>query len=241
MGKNRAGRSADSPSGKIDYPSAFLQASYPLLDACWPVPRLPLGLHTPVIKKDLPTLIADLVSDQDTRAVAAVDEISALGPAALPALFQLLDSPNPNKRWWAIRVLSAIPHPEVRQRLRQALFDPDYTFRQCAALGLSQQPDIDSIPDLISRTNDPDRLVARLAADALIAIGGPAVTDLIDTLENGPQPSKIESARALAVIGDTRAIPAMFAAWENGSALIRHWVEQGFERMGVGMQFFQPE
>jgi hypothetical protein len=38
-----------------------------------------------VIKKDLPTLIADLVSDQESRAVAAVDEISVLGPAALPA------------------------------------------------------------------------------------------------------------------------------------------------------------
>jgi hypothetical protein len=65
--------------------------------------------------------------------------------------------------------------------------------------------------------------------------------DLIDTLENGLQPSKVEAARALAVIGDTRAIPAMYTAWENGSALIRHWVEQGFERMGVGMQFFKPD
>lgn len=194
-----------------------------------------------VAEKDLQALMADLISDDEIRAIAAVDEISALGSTALPALFQLLESPNPNKRWWAIRVLSAIPDPQVPLRLRQALQDPDYTIRQCAALGLSQQPDIDSIPDLIARTNDSDRLVGRLAADALIAIGGPAVTDLIDALENGPQPSRIEAARALAIIGDTRAIPAMFAAWEDGSALIRHWVEQGFERMGVGMQFFQPD
>ena len=193
-----------------------------------------------VKQNNLQILITKLISDDDVQAVKAVDEISALGTSALPALFQLLGSPNPNSRWWAIRVLSAIPDPEVRLRQRESLNDPDYTIRQCAALGLSQQPDIDSIPDLIERTNDSDRLVARLAADALIAIGGPAVTDLISTLENGPQPSKVEAARALAVIGDTRAIPAMFAAWENGSALIRHWVEQGFERMGVGMQFFKP-
>jgi HEAT repeat protein len=173
--------------------------------------------------------------------VAAVDEISAMGKKALPALFRLLDAPDPNKRWWAIRVLSAIPDPEVPEKLREALQDPDYTVRQCAALGLSQQPNLDSIPDLIQSLNDKDRLVARLAADALIAIGGPAVTILIQVLETGSQPSKVEAARALAVIGDTRAIPTMFAVWENGSALIRHWVEQGFERMGVGMQFFKPE
>ena len=199
-----------------------------------------LPILTNVTKQDLQTLIDRLVSDDDVQAVSAVDEISTLGTTALPALFELLESPNPNRRWWGIRVLSAIPDPDVRVRLREALHDPDYTIRQCAALGLSQQPDIDSIPDLIQRTNDSDRLVARLAADALIAIGGPAVNDLIHVLEHGPQPSKIEAARALAVIGDTRAIPAMFAAWENGSALIQHWVEQGFERMGVGMQFFEP-
>jgi HEAT repeat protein len=190
---------------------------------------------------DLQNLISSLTSDDDARVIAAVDQISALGKEVLPALFDLLNTPDPNKRWWVIRVLSAIPDPEVPPRLRSALRDPDYTIRQCAALGLSQQPDIDSIPDLIERLDDDDRLVARLAADALIAIGGPAVTDLIQTLENGSQPSKVEAARALAVIGDTRAIPAMFASWEDGSALIRHWVEQGFERMGVGMQFFKPE
>jgi HEAT repeat protein len=193
-----------------------------------------------VVNTDLKTLISNLISDDDSLAVAAVDEISGLGETALPALYKLLESSNPNKRWWAIRVLSAIPHPEVTPRLREALQDPDYTIRQCAALGLSQQPDVDSIPDLVNRLNDDDRLVARLAADALIAIGGPAVTDLIDTLENGPPSSKIEAARALAVIGDTRAIPAMYTAWEEGSAIMRHWIEQGFERMGVGMQFFDP-
>ena len=190
---------------------------------------------------ELHVLISDLTSDDEVRAVAAVDKISALGSEALPALFELLDEPDPNKRWWAIRVLSAIPDQEVPQRLRQALRDPDYTIRQCAALGLSQQPSVDTIPDLIQTLNDDDRLVARLAADALIAIGGPAVTDLIEILENGGASSQVESARALAVIGDTRAIPAMFAAWEEGSALIRHWIEQGFERMGVGMKFFKPE
>jgi HEAT repeat protein len=193
------------------------------------------------VENDLQKLLSDLTSDDDVRAISAVDALSALGKDALPALLKMSHDSNPNRRWWAIRTLSAIPDKQVPVQLRKALRDPDYTVRQCAALGLSQQPTVDSIPHLLSTLDDSDRLVARLAADALIAIGGPAVTDLVQTLERGNQPSKVEAARALAVIGDTRAIPAMFAAWEDGSALIRHWVEQGFERMGVGMQFFKPE
>ena len=189
---------------------------------------------------DLQALISNLTSCDEALAMAAVDQITALGTEAFPALLELLESTDPNKRWWAIRVLAAIPNEDVPILLKDALNDPDYTVRQCAALGLSQQPAISAIPNLIAALADKDRLVARLAGDALISIGGPAVIDLILALETGTQAAKIEAARALGVIGDTRAIPAMFAAWEVGSALICHWVEQGFERMGVGMQYFQP-
>jgi HEAT repeat protein len=190
---------------------------------------------------NLQSLISNLTSGNDQLAEASVTEIAALGESALPALFALLDSPDPDKRWWSLRTLCLIPHPQVLSRLRNALHDADPAIRQCTALGLSQQPDIDSIPDLLVALNDTDRLVARLAGDALIAIGGPVVTALIATLENGSQAAQIEAVRALVAIGDTRAIPAMFAAWDGGSTLIQHWVEQGFEKMGVGMQFFVPK
>ena len=190
---------------------------------------------------DLKTLICKLTSGDDQLAESSVNEIAALGESALPALFDLLDSPDPDRRWWALRALCLIPHPEVVTQLRVALCDPDPAIRQCAALGISQQPNIDSIPDLIAALDDADRLVARIAGDALIAIGGPAVNALITTLENGFQSAQVEAARSLATIGDTRAIPAMFAAWDSGSILIQHWVEQGFEKMGVGMQFFIPK
>ena len=72
-----------------------------------------------VTEIDLQSLLADLTSDDDARAVAAVDEISALGKVALPALIDLLAAPDPNRRWWAIRVLSAIPDPEVPCNLRK--------------------------------------------------------------------------------------------------------------------------
>jgi len=190
---------------------------------------------------NLQSLIANLTSGDDAVAEESVEEIAALGEIALPALFDLLDSAGPDQRWWALRALAVIPHPEIPPKLRDALHDPDTAVRQCAALGLSGQPAAEAIPDLITLLDDHDRLLARLAGDALIALGSEALSILIATLENGSQPAKIEATRALALIGDKNAIPALFKAWQNGSTLVQHWAEIGFDRMGVGMQFFSPD
>ena len=190
---------------------------------------------------DLQSLISDLTSGDDQVAENSIESIAALGETALPALFNLSDSPDPENRWWALRALAMIPHPLVPSRLQQGLHDPDLTVRQCAVLGLSQQPSADVILDLIATLNDRDRLLARLAGDALIAVGSDALPALIETLEHGSQPAKIEATRALALIGDKNSIGELFKAWQEGSALIQHWAEEGFDRMGVGMQFFMPD
>ena len=190
---------------------------------------------------DLKSLLSNLISGNDQLAESTVNDIAALGESALPALFDLLDSPDLDHRWWAMRVLCLIPHRDVLHRLHHALNTSEPAIRQCAALGLAEQSHIDSIPYLISALDDVDRLVARLAGDALITIGEPAVTALIETLEEGSQSAQIDAARALATIADRRAIPVMFKAWDGGSTLVQYWVELGFEKMGVGMQFFKPE
>ena len=187
------------------------------------------------------SLIIKLTSGDDDIAENAANAITALGGTALPALFDLLDSADPNARWWALRTLAGIPHPVVPVQLRRFLDDPDPDMRQCAALGLSQQPWAEAIPDLVNVLDDEDRLLARLAGDALIAIGSQAVPHLIDTLENGTPAAQIEAARSLALIGDPSTIPALFKAWQGSSAMIQYWAEDGFERMGVGMQFFRPD
>jgi hypothetical protein len=43
----------------------------------------------------------------------------------------------------------------------------------------------------------------------------------------------------LALIGDTRAVPALFKLLESESALVEHWASTGLAKMGVGMSFFQ--
>jgi len=182
-----------------------------------------------------------LISGNDEQAEVAAVEIAAFGVDALPALEELHASTDVDNRWWVTRTLALITAPRASSVLLESLQDKDVTVRQCAALALKEQPTPKAIPLLIDALNDPDRLLSRLAADALIATGDAAIPSLLEILRNGEQRSQGETARALALIGDTRAIPVMFEVWENSSSLVQHWIEQAFERMGVGMQFFRPE
>ncbi|MEN8241925.1 MAG: HEAT repeat domain-containing protein, partial [Chloroflexota bacterium] len=78
--------------------------------------------------------------------------------------------------------------------------------------------------------------------DALVALEGRAVEALTHRFEAGDDQAigKTEAVRALALIGDPRSISTLFAAWENGSQMQRHWAERGLGNMGVGMEFFKP-
>ncbi|MGD2158807.1 MAG: HEAT repeat domain-containing protein, partial [Anaerolineales bacterium] len=105
---------------------------------------------------------------------------------------------------------------------------------------LRQQPSPDAVKDLIAMLEDDDRLLARLAADALIANGKQAVQPLLETLEDSSPAARLEAVRSLAVIADPIAIPALYKALDADSVLITHWAELGLERMGVGMVFFYP-
>ena len=98
----------------------------------------------------------------------------------------------------------------------------------------------DAAPALVAMLGDPDRLCAELAADALVAIGAPAVEALLEVLENGSPQARLGAARALAQIGDERAIPAFFSLLDDDSALLEYWAGEGLERMGIGMLFFDP-
>lgn len=182
----------------------------------------------------------ELTGGNDERAEAAARQLAAAGPALLPALQELLASHDPDRRWWAVRVLAEIVDHRVLPLLLKAFGDTDRSVRQCAALALRQRPAAEAVPALVQALGDSDRLLAHLAADALIANGEAAVPALLEVVQNGSQAARLEAIRALAAIGDTRAIPALFNALDEPSALIEYWAEQGLERMGVGMMFFKP-
>jgi HEAT repeat protein len=189
---------------------------------------------------DKPALLAEFSSGSDEQAEAAALQLAIHGTESLPLIEEFLQDPNEDVRWWAARSLAEIHDSSVTPLLLLALHDPVPAVGQCAALALRYQADPEAIPTLIQRLSLPDRLMARLAADALIAIGDESVPALLEVMENKSQPARLEAARALGEIGDPRAIPALFKALDDDSAILEHWAGEGLEKMGIGMVFFNP-
>jgi len=190
---------------------------------------------------DLTSLLSQLIAGDDHQAEAAVHKIAALGEAALSDLCALMISDDANIRWWVLRTLALIVAPQAQAVLLTGLHDDDLTVRQCAALGLKHQPTKTAIPELIAVLNEKDQLTSRIAAEALIAIGPDAVPALIHELQRSTSSARAESARALALLEDESAIPALFAALDDQSMLVQYWAEEGLTRLGIGMTFFSPQ
>ncbi len=189
---------------------------------------------------DLEAALSDLLSGDDGQAEGAIPALATQGTSALPRLLPILEDPLSERRWWAARALAAISDARVAPALQRALSDVDPAVRQCAALGLRQHPVPAAAPDLLRLLRDPDRLTARLAADALAAIGAPATPLLIEALAD-PQPAvRIEAARALACLQDKQSVGALVAAVDDPSAMVQYWAEEALERLGVGMVYFRP-
>lgn len=188
----------------------------------------------------LEQLLADLKSGEEDRAEAAVPALGPHGPQAIEALQQLLQSPIVDHRWWAARALSEFPTDQARAALIQALDDPASEVRQCAALALQHNPSPDAIPSLVTSLDADDRLLARLAADALAAIGADAVPALAETAQRGNGRVRIEAVRALADMRQPEAIGPLFKAIDDPSSVVQHWAEQGLDALGIGMSFFKP-
>jgi len=190
--------------------------------------------------EDSQLLIQDLTSGDDRIAEAAARELARKGDEALPVLRELLRSPDADTRWWATRTLASLSHPDVGPLLCKQLKDPDSTIKQCAALALREQPFINAIPDLVNLLEDQDPLLARLGGAALSACGRQAVPALLELTQNGSQQARLEAIRCLANIGDERAIPALYAAYQEGSAVMEYWANEGLDKLGLGMVLFDP-
>jgi HEAT repeat protein len=207
----------------------------------------------PAATPSIAALMAALTSGDDHQAEAAVADLARLDApnhqAALVALREMLSTPSSSPsvsaasadaetRWWAARALAELGDSPS---LIPLLADADPTIRQCAALGLRTHPDLQALEALAHGLHDPDPLAARLAADALVALGQPAAPVLIDALQNGPHPVRLHAVRALAALKDIRSIPALFEALSQDSALLEYWAAEGLDNMGVGTSFFLPD
>ncbi len=188
----------------------------------------------------LDDLLADLTSGVDDRAEAAASALARLGESAVPALEGLLESPDVDHRWWAVRTLAQMQHPHVEWLIR-ALNDESAEVREGAALALAAHPVEEAAPALVKALNDEDGMVASLAVNALTAIGKSAVPVLLEAYPNASPRARIQMMRVLAEIGDHRAIPVMLKATEEDSALLNYWAKEALERLGLNMVYIKPE
>lgn len=184
-------------------------------------------------------LLDDLASGDESRAENAVPALLGLGEEAIPALLDLTRVADADSRWWALRTLAQSPLLRT-EWLVPFLNDPAPEVRQCAALGLAGRPDADAIQPLVQALSDDDSMVGSLAANALVKIGGAAVPSLIETVTAAKQSARIHALRALAEIGDHRAIPVMMKVMDEDSALLQHWAKEGLERLGLNMVYIKP-
>jgi HEAT repeat protein len=196
-------------------------------------------LHPQGEMAELSQLLADLSSGKDSLAEKAVEQIIALGKDGIPGLLNLRESKDEDTRWWAYCALGQLQDADVNWFI-SGLKDPSPEVRESSAMALCHTSHPKATLPLISALSDSDRMVTTLAGNALIGIGKEATLDLIKIMEEGSPPAKIEAARALAEIKDTRAIPALMAGSENGSEMVKFWSNQGLENLGVGMVYFTP-
>jgi HEAT repeat protein len=188
---------------------------------------------------DLHGLLADLSSGDETRAEAACASLVELGDAALPALRDLLDSPDADTRWWATRTLASLPNLDPGLLL-PPLTDAAPEVRQCAALGLYAHPSEAAIQPLVRALSDEDALTAELASGSLVAIGASAIPALLEVLKDARPAARIHAMHALSEIGDERAIRPMIESLGEQSAMLGYWAEKGLERLGVNMVYIKP-
>jgi HEAT repeat protein len=172
----------------------------------------------------LENLCAELTCGDDARAERAALSFPQFGSAALPALRELIKSPDAEARWWGIRALAGFEDAAITLDLLAALEDDSDEVRQAAAMALCHHPDGRAVPALIHALSDPDLMTAKLASNALILIGTAATPALLEVLTSGVQSARLEAVRALAEIKDLAAIPGLMKALGTDSALMQYWV-----------------
>ena len=188
---------------------------------------------------DLQSLLNDLTSGDEERAEQAVPLLIEMGEDAIPALMDLSHSPDMDSRWWALSTLAQSPHCRTEWLVPFLSNDPSPDVRQCAALGLAVRPDESAIQPLVQALTDDDSMVAGLAANALVKVGGAAVPSLIEVVKGKQQSARIHALRALADIKDHRAIPVMMDVMKEESALLQHWAKEGLDRLGLDMVYIK--
>lgn len=188
---------------------------------------------------ELVDVLADSAAD-DRQRESAARALALLGDDALVPLRRLLGMGDADQRWWVARTLAAIGGPSSVTILIETLSDRDPDVRACAAMGLGKLAAPEAVGPLVHCMADESTYVGRIAGNALIRIGKPAVPTLIEALGRKSPAARAGAARALVSVESHDAIPALISALNDESAIVTYYAQEAFERLGVGMVFVKP-
>ena len=192
--------------------------------------------------------LLDVISTGDDAAAERVAQACAGQTALLPAIRPLLADPDPDRRWWAVRLLASIGGAEAGALLAACLQDSDQATRCAAALGLGQLQTADAVTALTAHLADVSGWVRDSAGDALAMIGEPALPALVAALSDGRDGVRVRAAGALrkivvgALVGRQSAefepqfwpaIGALFTALNDPNRLVRHNAYEALGRLGL--------
>ncbi|MGD8968797.1 MAG: HEAT repeat domain-containing protein [Anaerolineae bacterium] len=181
-----------------------------------------------------------VAAGDDVQTEESAIALSEMEDEAIPALRDALADLDPGRRWWAVRALAAVGTDAAIRLLITALEDVDADVRACAVVALAKLKPEEAIEPLVARLSDRSAYVGRLTADGLAQFGQPAVNALIGALEDGDTAARAGAARALTAIQPEEAIPALYRALDDPSALVSYYADEALERMGVGIVLFRP-
>lgn len=162
--------------------------------------------------KALDLLIQALAAQDDVLSNNAMQVLLAIGPAATEHLLAYLNTQPPNAV--RVRILEVLKGSRDRQALPallQLIADPSPAVQQQVAVTLAAlaPASISGLIDLV--TTNPDEVVASLAAQVLISIGGEVVEPVVSHLRPiVPERTRL-LVEVLEEVPDTRAIPALVA------------------------------
>jgi HEAT repeat protein len=183
--------------------------------------------------------LAALVADPGPARGLAAEALGRIGPAAGPAVTELIGAVSdarPDVRWravWALGRIGAAAAPAV-PALRMVLTDPELRWRAAEALGAIGPPAAAAVPDLARLLDDPSSNVRWRAATALGAIGARPVARALAAAAADPA----ENVR-LAVVSDLVELdaapalvePAFLVALSDPDCRVRRQAVRGLGRL----------
>lgn len=184
--------------------------------------------------------------DQFLSAIDAGDDdaaealVSELTPADEPALLDLAQSNDADRRWWAVRSLAAVGGPSATPALDAALVSDDPSLRACTALAVghlhARQPQavtslLAHLADLLA---DDDGFVRQAAADGLALCGDDAVPALAEVIFHSEhEGARTRAASALRKIATMGAATVLYRCLNDRNHLVHTYAFEALDEMGL--------